>query len=85
MIYAFAKIQTRNVQLIKVLEKKKHQVWRVTTCQQGNFLEGLPIQERAGDVGAVVLDHDGGTEALVLGIADVAAVTGIHGGDEHEP
>lgn len=43
-----------------------------------------PVQKRPGDAGAVALDHDGCAGALVLGIAAVSAVAGIHGGDEHE-
>ena len=43
-----------------------------------------PVEEGAGDAGAVALDRQRGAGALVARVVQVAAGAGIHGGDEHE-
>jgi hypothetical protein len=43
-----------------------------------------PVEEGAGDTRPVALDRQRRAGAFVMGIAQIAAGTGIHGGDEHE-
>jgi len=42
------------------------------------------IQERAADAGAIALNLRGRAAALVSGVAEIAARTGVHGRDQHE-
>ena len=42
------------------------------------------VEQRAGDALAVVLDLSGGTAAIALGVTEVPAGAGVHGGHEHE-
>lgn len=53
--------------------------------ERGGFdVQVYAVEERSADACAVTLDLRGGTAALVLGIAEIAAGARIHGGDEHE-
>ena len=42
------------------------------------------VEERAGDLGDVALDHGRGAHALARLVVEVAAGAGVHGGGEHE-
>ncbi len=42
------------------------------------------VEERAGDLGDVALDHGRGAHALARFVVEIAAGAGIHGGGEHE-
>src|SRR2546430_2350707 len=43
-----------------------------------------PVEQRTRDAGEIALDAERPADAIVLGIAEVAAGTGIHGRGEHE-